>query len=98
MLDKGLTMYNRRSDKQPMLADAFDDWIDDTTAEDDKILAMLHFMAGAGAVVGLIKAAYGTGRTDAAGRIFADLNVEVEAFAYAARATAETLDDEETRQ
>ena len=68
---KGLTMYNRSKAGKPLLADAFDDWIDEATDEKDQIVAMLHFMAGAGAVVGMIQTAYGTGRSDAAGRIFA---------------------------
>lgn len=89
-------MYNKRSGPEPMLAAAFDDWIDEETDDEGKIIAMLHFMAGAGAVVGLVREAYGTGRADAAGRIFSDLSVEVEAFARAAAATAETIDKEET--
>ncbi len=90
-------MYNRSKAGQPMLALAFDDWIDATTPDDEQVVAMLHFMAGAGAVVGLIREAYGTGRADAAGRIFADLSTEVEAFARAAKATADTLEEESRR-
>jgi hypothetical protein len=88
-------IQNRRTPHEPMLGAAFDDWID--AQDEDPLLAMVHFMAGAGAVVGLIREAHGSGRPDAASRVFHDLTLEIQAFSLAAQKTAESMSDEETQ-
>lgn len=87
------TRNRREQPQQPMLGAAFDDWIDDK--DGDKMLALIHFMAGAGAAVGLIRHAYDNGRSDAASRVFRDLLLEVKAFSMAAQKTADAMVDEE---
>jgi hypothetical protein len=85
-------IHHHRPPHEPLLGAAFDDWIDEK--DEDPLLAMVHFMAGAGAVVGLIQHAYANGRTDAASRVFHDLLLEIKAFSLAAQKTAEALEEE----
>jgi hypothetical protein len=89
-------MHNRRSQNhphEPMLGTAFDDWIDEhlIRGDDDKMLALIHFMAGAGAACGLIREAHGSGRSDAASQVFNTLMLEIKAFSMAAQKTAEAM-------
>lgn len=94
-------MHNRRTQHrdrhEPLLGAAFDDWIEDDAEGDAKALALIHFMAGASSALVMIREAHGSGRFDAASRIFNELLVEVHAFKIAAERTAAAMEEEMTR-